>query len=295
MDAVDPAPDDGRVLTSNGYVLDERPTRLGSLEPVPDADRPDHAALWERLRRDGYLYLPRFLDPDNVLRFRRYFFAQLAFTGLTRPRTDPALGLAAEGEVDHATLRHALFSSIVPSREYADFCTQPAIHDWFAWLLDDDVHLHTRKIIRHIRPGETGIGTATQAHYDLVYLREGTDKVLSLWIPLGDCPHPMGGLIYLEGSHHHTLAGEREGRLRRPAASITADLPSLADEHDTRWLIADYRAGDIVVHSAYIVHAALDNVNTNGLIRLSTDIRYQRLGDPIDWRWQNHWHVDDGL
>ncbi|WP_043350464.1 phytanoyl-CoA dioxygenase family protein [Beutenbergia cavernae] len=283
------------MLTSNGYVLDESPTRLGRLAPVPAADRSDRDALWNRLRRDGYLYLPGFLDPATVLDFRRFYFSRLDGTGLVRTGTDPLWGIAGDGEPDRAKLRHALFSDLVPSDEYAAFCTQPAIRDWFAWFLADDVHLHRRKILRHTRPGEAGIGTATQAHYDLVYLREGTDRVLSIWIPLGDTPERLGGLTYLEGSHHVTLAEEREGRLKRPAASITADLPSLADAHDTRWLTTDYRAGDVVVHSAYIVHAALDNVDDAGHMRLSTDIRYQAASDPIDWRWQNHWHADDGL
>jgi hypothetical protein len=294
MDRFGRSVDHGGVLTSNGYVLDERPARLGALTPVPSSDRADREALWEHLRRDGYLFLTGFLDPDAVHGFRRYFFTSFADTGLIQADTDPALGIRG-GAVDPATLRRILFEQIVPSAEYADFCTQPAIRDWFAWLLGGGVHLHRRRIIRHTRPGEAGIGTATQAHYDLVYLREGTDRVLSLWIPLGDCPNTLGGLIYLEGSHHHTLCEEREGRLRRPAVSITADLPALADEHDARWLAADYRIGDVVVHSAYIIHAALDNVNPDGLIRLSTDIRYQRLSDPIDWRWQNHWHDADGL
>jgi hypothetical protein len=49
----------------------------------------------------------------------------------------------------------------------------------------------------------------------------------------------------------------------------------------------------MVVHTAYTVHAALDNVDTE--MRLSTDIRYQREDLPVDQRWQNHWHTGDGL
>ena len=45
----------GIMLTSNGYVLDEAPHRLGDLEPVPAAERSDRDALWQRLRREGYL------------------------------------------------------------------------------------------------------------------------------------------------------------------------------------------------------------------------------------------------
>lgn len=282
------------MLTSNGYVLDESPARLGELVPVPDQERNDRDALWRRLLDNGYLYLPRALDPEEVRAFRRYYFGTLAGTGLVTDQ-DPELGQAGDREVDLAKLREILYREIVPGAAYENFCTQPAIRDWYAWFLGDNPFLHRRKILRHTRPGQTGIGTATQAHYDLVYLREGTDRVLSSWIPLGDCPIDRGGLIYLEGSHQQTLDDERSGRLKRPAASITADLPSLAEAHDSRWLLTDYQAGDMVVHSAYIVHAALDNVDPGGTLRLSTDIRYQRTSDPIDWRWQQHWHHADGL
>lgn len=50
-----------------------------------------------------------------------------------------------------------------------------------------------------------------------------------------------------------------------------------------------------MVHSAHIVHAATDNVDEGDVMRLSTDIRYQRSSEPIDWRWQEHWHDRDGL
>ncbi|HEY3504171.1 MAG TPA: phytanoyl-CoA dioxygenase family protein [Actinocatenispora sp.] len=334
-------------LTSNGYALSTAPNRLGELAPVPAAERHDRDALWDRLRAQGYLFLRGALPVDDVLAFRRWYFAQLAGTGLVRPGTD---GLAADGPVDGEALRHKLFRHIVPSDEYRRFCVAPAIRDWYAWFLGGRTFLHRRKIIRHTRPGDRGVGTATQAHYDLLYLREGTERVLSSWIPLGDCPVPLGGLVYLERSHLPVLAEEAAGTLhlpgapspnrarppregarrpdrerppregappdaerppregappdaerpprrgaRRSAGPITADLPALADEYDARWLVANYAAGDMVVHSAHIIHAALDNVDAAGRMRLSTDIRYQRADEPIDWRWQQHWHDGDGL
>ncbi|AUH41298.1 phytanoyl-CoA dioxygenase family protein [Streptomyces sp. CMB-StM0423] len=263
------------MVTSNGYVLDESPRRLGELRPVPDAERGDREALWTRLRREGYLWLRGVLDPGGVREFRRFYFAHV----------DP--------EQPRGEQRAALFGRVVPGREYAEFCAQPAVRDWYAWFLGGGTFLHRRKILRHTRPGEAGVGTATQAHYDLVYLREGTDRVLSSWIPLGDCPVELGGLVYLERSHVRVLAAEAAGTLKRPAASITADLPALAEEYDARWLLADYAAGDMVVHSAHMVHASLDN--TAATYRLSTDIRHQRADQPIDWRWQEHWHDLDGL
>lgn len=287
------------VLTSNGYVLDESPHRLGEVRDSSSLAR-DHEGLWDRLRTDGHLLLRGFLDPSDVWDFRAHYFETLRPTGLLAAGSAAVDGRSGDAPPDPAMLRSLLFQTIVPGREYDAFCTQRRIRSFFSWLLGTPsegapIHLHRRKILRHTQPGATGIGAATQAHYDLVYLREGTERVLSMWVPLGDCPRERGGLAYLEGSHHGVLRDEALGSLPRPAASITADLPGLADEHDSRWLVADYRAGDVLIHSAHIIHAATDNVDAGGLMRLSTDFRYQRTGEPIDWRWQDHWIDTDGL
>jgi Phytanoyl-CoA dioxygenase (PhyH) len=283
------------MLTSNGYTLDGSAERLGHVQETPVHERHDRDALWSRLRSQGYLLLQDQLPRADVLAFRDFYFTALAGTGLLREGTAAADGVASKGPLDVASYRKILFDQIVPSAEYQALCTSPSVGGWFRWFLDAEVHLHKRKILRHTRPGELGVGTATQAHYDLVYLREGTDRVLSMWIPLGDCPMSLGGLTYLEGSHHAVMAQEANGTLKRPAASITADLPALAEEYSARWLVTDYRAGDVMVHSAHLIHAALDNVDDGGHMRLSTDIRYQRLTEPIDWRWQDHWNDRDGL
>ena len=78
---------------------------------------------------------------------------------------------------------------------------------------------------------------------------------------------------------------------------ISNDLPALAERFNARWLIADYEAGDMMAHSPYMIHAATENVDAQRIrrIRLSTDIRYQRVSDEIDVRWGNHWSLEDML
>jgi len=176
-------------------------------------------------------------------------------------------------------------------------------------LFEAPVYLHKRKIIRHNFPGET---SCTGAHYDLVYLRGGTDKLCTSWIPIGDITVEMGGLIYLEGSdkdgrrveeelgvknlanltHEEKIKAHNESMLK---GWLSKDLPALAEKYDRRWLMADYEAGDMMVHSAYMIHAATQNSDEHGRIRLSTDIRYQSVREEIDIRWANHWSFDDML
>jgi hypothetical protein len=76
---------------------------------------------------------------------------------------------------------------------------------------------------------------------------------------------------------------------------ISKDLPALAERFDARWLAADYEAGDIVLHTPYMIHASTLNEDRTGRIRLSTDIRYQNVTDEIDIRWANHWSLEDML
>jgi ectoine hydroxylase-related dioxygenase (phytanoyl-CoA dioxygenase family) len=100
----------------------------------------------------------------------------------------------------------------------------------------------------------------------------------------------MDRLVYLEGSHTWGKRMEAEFRTQNEGLSreeqinaynknmsstgwLTKDLPNLADRLDARWLIADYEAGDMMVHSAYMIHAATTNEDPNGHMRLSTDIR----------------------
>ncbi|HCI78249.1 MAG TPA: dehydrogenase [Ktedonobacter sp.] len=193
--------------------------------------------------------------------------------------------------------------------EYEAFCTSSAIWNFYEAFLGGTPFLHKRKIIRYNTPTDTH---CTAGHYDLVYLRAGTDRICSSWIPFGDTPVEMGGLLYLEGSDalgrkmeaeftakNANLSAEERisayNQNMREGGWISKDLPALADLFNGRWLVADYEAGDMVVHSPYMLHASTLNTDAAGRMRLSTDIRYQREDDAIDPRWQHHLSIGDKL
>lgn len=291
-------------LASNGYTLSGAPNRLGWLTASTPSQSMD--SLRAQFHDQGYLWLKGILDRDEVLDFRRRYFSAFKETGLVRCDIDPGEGIYDGANLDKNLIRK-LQMETHRWAAYEAFCLAKPIYQFYEAFFEGAVYLHKRKLIRHIPPGDV---STTGAHYDLVYLRAGTDAVCTSWIPIGDTPPEMGGLIYLENSHHFGRRKEAEfSKLNADLPPedrisaynknmglggwLTKDLPSLADRLDTRWLMADYEAGDMVVHGAYTTHAATANASPDGRIRLSTDIRYQRVKEEIDIRWSNHWSFDD--
>lgn len=292
-------------LQSNGFTLSSDPTRLGWL--VATDPRTPLADLREQYQAQGYLWLKGVLDRDAVLRFRAFYFAAFQSAGLLAPGSEPVDGIYAGGGEDANLVRKTLME-VVRSAAYESFCLATPLWQFYDAFFEGTSYLHKRKLIRHTLPGDP---TATGAHYDLVYLRGGTNRICTSWIPIGDTPVEMGGLMYLEGSdpwgremeakfsaeNANLSPAERISAYNRnmDVGWLTKNLPELAERLDRRWLVADYEAGDMVIHSPYMIHAASVNTDPQGHIRLSTDIRYQRVRDEIDVRWNNHWSFDDML
>ena len=52
----------------------------------------------------------------------------------------------------------------------------------------------------------------------------------------------------------------------------------------SKWVTADYRAGDVVVLTTKTLHGSLHNVTADRM-RFSCDVRFQPAAHPIDGRW----------
>jgi ectoine hydroxylase-related dioxygenase (phytanoyl-CoA dioxygenase family) len=293
-------------LTSNGYPVVTSSAQVGRLAPSSIQTPMDQ--LREQLKADGYIWLRGFFPREDVIAVRKRFFERMKPSGILSEDFDPQEGIFS-GQRDPTGQTTRILTEFVRTAAYESFCFQPRLWQFYEALLGGDVYLHRRKIVRQTYPHDP---KTTDAHYDLIYLRGGTDTVLSSWIPLGDIPLEMGGLTYLENSDNFGRQMEAEFAARNanlsPEQRVSAynknmsatggigkDLSALVNRYKTRWLVADYEAGDMVVHTSYMIHAATQNVSRENRMRLSTDIRYQRIRDEIDVRWQNHWTLDDML
>jgi Phytanoyl-CoA dioxygenase (PhyH) len=294
LDHATPAVGSNGTVSSNGVSLPFTAELFAPMRDSRDAVA-DPAELRHRLRAEGYLYLPGVLDPDEVRQLRRDYFASFPAGSFAAgsdlddgvPAVDPPVPLPPHGVAGHPA--HAF----VRGDRFRDFLDQPFLRELAAVLLEGEVARLPRAILRHF-PG--GSARSSRAHTDHDYMDRGSGRVLTAWIPAGDCPVRGGGLVYLENCDG--IGQEQLDALRsvsdRPHdhRPISHDLGFVARQLGRRWLCADYRAGDIAVHTPWVVHAALDT--RTRAARVSVDVRFVRRDAAPDARWDQPWAADDG-
>lgn len=281
-----------------GVPLDLDPAAWGPLR-ASSVDEPGPVLL-DRLRADGYLYVPGFFDVTAVTAARAPMCRKLSEAGFLDPDTAPEELVARPGlgsawldglTDDNPDLDRMLYGEATMQR-FSRLLGRPARHFDFTW---------SRAVGR-------GMGTAP--HCDVVFMGRGTPDVVTMWTAMVDITLQVGGLAILEGSHmeHPSLAAYRrfdvdtfcENLGEEPVASLGAggslpceDANELRRRLGGRWLLNEYRAGDVLLFGLGTVHASIDNASNR--LRLSTDTRYQAAADPIDERWVGAAPVAHGI
>lgn len=281
---------------SLGHRLDIRPEKFGSLETANDL-LGDPVAQRERLERDGYLYFKRFLDTDRVLAARRALVGQLAEGG----QLDPAFD-SNEGVPHWDPSRRRNFQLALGGRtpEVLDVVFSDELESFYGGLFGEPVR-HLDFVWTRIM----GPGHGTAAHCDWVYMGRGTPRLLTCWIPYGEIPLEVGGLILLENSHRQSeriksyldvdvdaycenrprdvLKVAEQGGWSHPGwlSKFPASLP---DKFQSRWLTSPcWEPGDFITFTMTMIHGSLDNQSAR--VRISTDTRWQPASEPADERW----------
>ncbi len=282
-------------LTSGGIELDLSPEAFGYLRESNDLIG-DPDALRARMEEDGYLYLPGFLDREEVREARLRICEVLGREGLLDPAYPIEAAIAAPNVdtafrpdiVKSGPPRKALERVIYGERMmsfYSEFLGGEAAHYDFTWL-------------RVVAPGQ-----GTWPHCDVVFMGRGTRNLYTAWVPLGDVPIEVGGLILVEGSHRDeetrqgycehdvdTYCENQPGKNSLHEAgfkgfgAISEDMHSVRGRLGRRLLTAkEFRMGDLLTFSVFTVHGSLDN--GANVIRMSSDSRYQLASEPMDERW----------
>jgi ectoine hydroxylase-related dioxygenase (phytanoyl-CoA dioxygenase family) len=122
------------------------------------------------------------------------------------------------------------------------------------------------------------VSQTTAAHQDFQYIR-GTPETYTIWSPIGDCPGELGGLAVLRGSHRAGFIEHKLFEAKKYAGHGLSDevLPS---GEGIEWHSGDFQAGDVLLFHSHTIHKARPNL-TKDRLRISTDNRYQRVGEAI--------------
>jgi len=231
----------------------------------------DGEALAARMRRDGYLFLPRLLPRDDVAAVQRQVGTIARDAGWLRgdrPVEDAVAemsGFCVDPEPTYLkTLRR-----INRLEDYHALKHHEALIGLLERMLGGPILPHPRVLMRNIFPEREEY--TTKAHQDFPNV-QGTTEVYTAWLPLIDCPMEVGPLQIAAGSH---TAGVYDFDIAGGAGGI-----EITDPLEGTWVSADFAAGDVLLFHSMTVHKGV--ANRSGRLRMSMDVRYQLVSEPFN-------------
>ena len=241
------------------------------------------AALNERLAEDGYLLLRGLVNRDAVLKARQTVLAHMAAHHALLPDTPLLEGVMPRGGRSVPMMGR---KGIAHHPDVLAVLENAALFALFETLFDEAALTFPYKWLRAV-----GNEQYTAAHYDFVYMGQGSRRLYTVWMPFGDLPIEHGTLAICRGSQilkSYARIRDTYGRMDVDRDGIEGwferDPMELVEKFGGQWLASDYRAGDVILFGMHTMHAS--TTNTSHRFRLSCDVRYQPASDPVDKRWE---------
>lgn len=235
----------------------------------------DVPALAGRLAEDGYLFLPGLIPAAEIQAARRPMVDLLDRAGWLRRAgpddfaaiADPAaFVLDTDPVATDLVLRQSVLAAVLRLQHHT------ALHGLFARLFGEAVLPLPRVLVRNMFPRQDE--HTTPQHQDYPHV-QGTDRLLTCWLPIGDCDPAMGGLAIARGSN-------RLGVLPIEPSMGAGGMAVPGDFSDD-WAWSPMQAGDALIFSCLTVHRGVPNRSDR--MRLSIDFRYQPLSEPVTEEW----------
>jgi hypothetical protein len=233
------------------------------------ADNP--AALAERMRRDGYLFMPGLLPRDVMANVQRQVGMIVREAGWLR-HDRPVEAAEAEPAgfcVDPQPAYLEVLRRINRLEGYHALKHHPVLIGFLERLLGGEILAHPRVLMRNIFPARDEFTTKSHQDYPNV---QGTTEVYTAWMPLIDCPMEVGPLQVATGTHHGEIYDFQIGA---GAGGIEITEPFAG-----RWVSGSFRQGDVLFFHSLAVHKGVPNRSTK--LRMSMDVRYQLLSEPFN-------------
>ena len=242
-------------------------------------------SLAPQLKRDGYLFFRGVIDPVEVMAARCEVFQRLAEMGEIAEPVAAGIYTGSSQRRQKCPDLGEFWQSVSEGTALRQVSHGARTKQVMSALLGQPARPHDYLFLRPAVPGRS-----THLHYDHPFFARGSDQIHTAWIPLGDIPIGDGPLLIMEGSHHfddlltQAVAVDYASNAT-PLVQLMEDPAALASKRNVRMLTADFSAGDLIIFSMNLLHGSLDNQSPTGRTRLSCDVRWQPLADPIDPRY----------
>ena len=265
------------VLTMINTNSADKPKRM-MIDSTPLLGDPE--ALRARADEDGYLFFKQLLPKEDIHAVRRDLLEVVDKHGWRKPGQNAEGGIMDLEALNKVTAEEMRLDIGVSIAAYKDAQKEESVHRlphhprllaMYGALFDREVLVHARHIIRMVTGHQAMVPTPPHQDFPLI---QGTSNTWTAWIPLGDCPRTMGGLTVLRGTHK---LGYVPIQPSKGAGSIAAQTCPW----ETDWVECEYEAGDVLTFPSYTIHKAL-RCQHKEMIRLSLDVRYQPVNEPIE-------------
>lgn len=265
-----------------GYRNVEYPSEaLGVLRDSSDL-LGDVAGLHARMNEDGYLLLRGLIDRQKVLQARQTVLTYMEEQNALTPNTPVLEGVMPKGGRSVPMMGrkgiafHPDVLAVLESDELFGFFNhyfgEPSLTFNYKWLR------------------AVGNEQYTGAHYDFVYMGQGSPNLHTTWVPFGDIPLEQGVLAMCAGSHSlssfeklRRTYGRMDVDLDGVEGWFTKDPMEIVEKFGGRWLTDEFYAGDVIIFGMHTMHASTTNLTNR--FRLSCDVRFQPASEPADKRW----------
>ncbi|MCB0060687.1 MAG: phytanoyl-CoA dioxygenase family protein [Caldilineaceae bacterium] len=242
----------------------------------------DSAALHARMAEDGYLLLRGLIDREKVLQARKTVMEHMATAAALTPGTPVLEGVMPKGGRSVPMMGR---KGIAHHADVLDVLESEELFDFFATYFGEPALSFNYKWLRAV--GNEGY---TGAHYDFVYMGQGSPNLHTVWVPFGDIEIEQGTLAMCVGSNHlpaferlKATYGQMDVDRDHTEGWFTKDPMEIVEKFGGQWATTNYRAGDVILFGMHTMHAS--TTNRTNRFRLSCDVRFQPASEPADKRW----------
>ena len=215
--------------------------------------------------RQGYLFIPQFLDTDEVEEIRREIARYLHDVVPQIPSTDVYFEVKGQLETIKQLIRMCQYDSYFETLIHSDRFVKLAELLLGSTVIGKNMQWFNKP---------AGVSRATPPHQDGYYFMLEPNEAVTMWLALDEVTEENGCVRYLSGSHVRGMRAHE----RTDTLGFSQGIPDYGVEDKKNEVAIPARPGDLLVHHCLMIHRAEANMSDRkrralGLIYYSSNAK----------------------